>query len=445
MRLSMLFPDELACTYLSRLRNENVLHNNQELAHALRGAGIIEQAPATAAALLEELRAALGMSAHDLMCSHSLVPAQKCVVNYDFENAAPPDFGDKRYLRFAVHGSRVMGLCRDCVAEDLDYWGLSYWRRSHQLTGVTWCLKHMRPLSYVTDSAALDLSPDIAVAYAADRTFSDQRMALESPVVQRYASIMASLLENARAPVHYGCAGKVVRDRAVLKGLKVMPSKSARYLSDEAKEQLPASWLDEHFPASTGKRDNEFSPWLDYTGHARTKPASAAAFALALALLWDDPDEAVSIFLGALPDKIKPRSRFGPIAKSSEQSLREMWLDQKGSYAAIAGVLGVSTRRVREQFRKLGLPSLEEESYSRALTAIEQFLSGQSLEVSSKSAGVSRCKTEVLLRALYTHSGEGSVSRLPEPPNGSRTRPSAAHIDLDARKKWAMCGSNLAG
>ncbi len=414
MRLSMLFPDELASTYLSRLRNENVLHSNQELANALRAAGIIEQAPATAAALLEELRAALGMSAHDLMCLHSLVPVQKCVVNYDFENAAPPDFGEKRYLRFAVHGSRVMGLCRDCVAEDLDHWGSSHWRRIHQFTGVTWCLKHLRPLSYVTDSGALALSPDRAVAYAADRTFSELRVALDSPVMQRYASIMASLLENARAPVHYGCAGKVIRDRAALQGLKVMPYKSARYLSDEAKEQLPAGWLGEHFPASTGKQDNEFSPWIDYTGHARTKPASVTAFALALALLWDDPDEAVSIFLGANPDKVKPKPRFGPIARSSERSLREMWLNHKGSHASIAEALGLSTKYVGVEFTKLGLPSLGDENYSRALTAIEQFFRGQSLEVASKSTGVARCKTEALLRVLYSHSSEGSVSVLPD-------------------------------
>lgn len=413
MRLSTIFPDELACTYLSRVRSENVLHSNQELAHALRVAGIIKNLPANAAALLEELLAVLGMSARELVCSHSLVPAQKCVVNYNFENAAPPDFGDKRYLRFAAHGSRVMCLCRDCVHEDLDYWGVSYWRRSHQLTGVTWCLKHLRPLSYVTDSGALDLSPDMAVAYAADRTFSDLRMALDSPVVQRYASIMTSLLENARAPVHYGCAGKVIRDRAVLKGLKVMPSKTARYLSDEAQEQLPESWLDEHFPASKSKKDHEFSPWIDHTGHARTKPASVSAFALALALLWDDPDEAVNIFLGALPDKIKPKSRFGPIARSSERSLREMWLDHKGSHASLADALGVSRKHVGEEFRKLGLPSLGEDCYARALTAIEQFFRGRSLEVASKSAGVDRCKTEALLRVLYTHSGDGSVSRLP--------------------------------
>lgn len=415
MRLSLLFPDELACTYLPRLRNENVLHTNQDLANALRGAGIIEQAPATAAALLQELSAALGISAHDLMCSHSLVPAQKCVVNYDFENAAPPDFGDKRYLQFVVRGSRVMGLCRDCVAEDLDCWGVSYWRRIHQLAGVTWCLKHMRPLSsYVTDGSAPDLNPDMAVAYAADRAFSDQRMALESPVVQRYASIMASLLENARAPVHYGCAGKVVRDRAALKGLRVIPPKNARYLSDEARERLPASWLAEHFPASTGKRDNEFSPWIDYTGHARTKPASVTAFALALALLWDDPDEAVSIFLGAQPDKIKPKTRFGPIARSSERSLREMWLDHKGSHASLADALGVSRKHVGEEFNKLGLPSLGDECYARALRAIDQFFHGQSLEVASKSTGVGRYKTEALLRVLYTDSIEGSASRLPD-------------------------------
>ena len=414
MRLSIPFPDELATTYLARLRNENILNNNQELARALRVAGLIGQVPTSAAALLEALFAALGMSVRELVCSHSLIPVQKCVVNYDFENEAPPDFGDKRYLQFAARGSRVMGLCRDCVAEDLDYWGISYWRRSHRLTGVTWCLKHLRPLSYVTDGAALDLNPDMAVAYAADRTYSDVRMVLESPVMQRYASIMASLLESARAPVHYGCAGKVIRDRAALKGLRVIPPKNARYLSDEARERLPASWLAEHFPASTGKQGNEFSPWIDYTGHARTKPAGAAAFALALALLWDDPDEAVSIFLGAQPDKIKPKMRFGPIARSSERSLREMWLDHKGSHASLAEALGVSRKHVGEEFNKLGLPSLGDECYARALRAIDQFFHGQSLEVASKSTGVGRYKTEALLRVLYTDSIEGSASRLPD-------------------------------
>ncbi len=218
--------------------------------------------------------------------------------------------------------------------------------------------------------------------------------------MQRYASVMASLLESARAPVHYGCAGKVIRDRAVLKGLKVMPSKTARYLSDEARERLPASWLGEHFPASTGKRDNEFSPWIDYTGHARTKPASAAAFALALALLWDDPDEAVSIFLGAIPDTIKPKSRFGPIARRSERSLREIWLDNQGSHAAIADALGSTVGYIGHKFSKLGMPSLGDDGYSRAMMAIEQFFRGESLEEASKRVGVSLFKAEAVLRIL---------------------------------------------
>lgn len=106
---------------------------------------------------------------------------------------------------------------------------------------------------------------------------------------------MVSLLENARSPVQYACAGAVIRDRARLKGLEVGQSKTVRtprYLSDVAMEQVPKHWLKLHFPGSANKRKNQFSSWIDYTGHA-----SSAKFVLALALLWDDPDEAVTEFL----------------------------------------------------------------------------------------------------------------------------------------------------
>lgn len=321
MRVSTLFPDELAGTYLTRLRNENVLPSNQEFAHALRVAGVIERSPASAAALLEEILAVLGMSTLDLVCSHSLAPVQKCVLS-GYEKAAPPNFGDRRHLRFAAFKQAVGRLCPDCVAEDLDYWGVCYWRRLHQLPGITWCLKHMRPLGLVTGHQASDISPDQAIKFAVEQTPYDLGVILNSPILQRYASIMVSLLENARSPVHYTCAGKVIRDRARLKGLQVAPSKivrTPRYLSDEAIEQTPTHWLQLHFPASAKKRANGFSPWIDCTGHTQKIPARSARFGLALALLWDDPDEAVTEFLSAQPKETKLRSPVGlarPISSS---------------------------------------------------------------------------------------------------------------------------------
>lgn len=326
MRLSTLFPDELAGTYLTRLCNENVLHSHQELAHELRVAGVIEHLPVSAAALLEEILAVLEMSVHDLVCLHSLAPVQKCVFSYGYGRAAPPNFCEKRYLRFAAFKQAVGRLCPDCVAEDLDYWGVSYWRRLHQLPEITWCLKHMRPLGLVTGAQASDISPDLAVKFAVEQTSGDLGVFLDSPTLQRYASIMVSLLENARSPIHYACAGKVIRDRARLKGLQVGPSKivrTPRYLSDEAMEQIPTHWLQLHFPASAKKRKNEFSPWIDCTGHIRKTPARSAKFGLALALLWDDPDEAVTEFLSAQPKETKLISRVGPLGNACDSVLQQ--------------------------------------------------------------------------------------------------------------------------
>lgn len=40
----------------------------------------------------------------------------------------------------------VIRFCPMCVAEDLDAHGFSWFRREHQLAGVSWCLKHSRSL-----------------------------------------------------------------------------------------------------------------------------------------------------------------------------------------------------------------------------------------------------------------------------------------------------------
>lgn len=60
-----------------------------------------------------------------------------------------------------------VSLCPDCVLEDLQFHGLSYWRRSHQLSGAYECLKHGAGLRHYVDvdivqtlpSEALDREP----------------------------------------------------------------------------------------------------------------------------------------------------------------------------------------------------------------------------------------------------------------------------------------------
>lgn len=54
-------------------------------------------------------------------------------------------------------------FCRECVKEDLDFWGFSYWRRHHQLPGKIECSKHDSLLKSARMSSAFLQSPDASM------------------------------------------------------------------------------------------------------------------------------------------------------------------------------------------------------------------------------------------------------------------------------------------
>lgn len=399
MRMWTIFPDELARAYVWRLRSDNVLSSNDELAAALGAVGGGGRKSSYFSDGTTALLRRLEMSSAQLVCGHSLVPVTKCVATFDLTSPTRPEFGDGWYLGFALWSGSQARLCRDCVAEDLSYHGISYWRRSHQLHGVTWCTKHQRPLSEVNRQDAFIRSPRVALCEAVDLPARDVDLAIESGVVKRYASILEGLLENARAPVHSACAAHLIRSRAAAEGLKVMPWGEARYLSDAAMQQVPRRWLETHFSASHSKRPREFAPWIDQAGHARTKPVGATTFALALAILWSNPDDALAAFLGAnqsARDSVRPRPKS---VEFSGLAMRDLWLRHEGRHLRIAQELGICQKLVRTKFTEAGLVAVGHTEFERIEAARERFVRGQSIVAASRAEGVEVEVVEALIRA----------------------------------------------
>lgn len=399
MRMWTIFPDELARAYAWRLRSDNVVSSNDELAVVLGAIAGGGRKSSYSSDKTSALLSRLEMSSAQLVCGHSLVPVTKCVTTFDLASPARPDFGDNWYLGFALWSGSQARLCRDCVAEDLSYHGVTYWRRSHQLSGVTWCTKHQRSLSEVRRKDAFSRSPRIALAEAIDLPAREVEDAINSEVVKRYSCILEGLLENARAPVHSACAAHLIRSRAAAQGLKVTPWGKARYLSDAAMQQVPRRWLEAHFPASQGKRPQEFAPWIDQAGHARTKPVGATTFALALAILWTDPDDALAAFLAAnleSQDSVRPRPKS---VELSEHAMRELWLRHKGRHLRIAQEIGQCLKQVRSKFAELGLVAVGYTDFDRIEAARERFIRGQSIVEASRDEGVEVELVEALIRA----------------------------------------------
>lgn len=217
-----------------------------------------------------------------------------------------------------------------------------------------------------------------------------------------YASILEGLLNSATAPVHSACAAKVIRNQAAIEGLKVRPWGEARYLSDAVAQQVPNLWLAAHFPASQSKRPREFAPWVDQAGHARTKPVGATTFALALAVLWPNPDDALTAFLGAnesAKETLRPRRKR---IELNEYAMRELWLRHKGRHLGIAQELGMCRNQVRTKFTELGLASVGKTAFQRIQAAKQRFARGESIVAASRAEAVGIQAVEALIRATST-------------------------------------------
>lgn len=414
MRFWTMLPDEIAGGYIGRLRRESMLSGKGGLASLMRGAEMPsgESCRNSGTTPLLQLLRGLDMDTKTLVCRHSLVPVNKCVATFNRHATFKLDFGDHRYLSFAMHVGSSPRLCRDCVAEDISHWGFAYWRRSHQLQGITWCSKHRRPLSYTKHYLGVEQEPRAALANVVDIPYLQVEVALKSDVVQRYSSVLESMLDNAQGPVHSACAAHIVRTQSTARELRVMPSRQARYLSDAAKELVPEAWLSEHFPASQCKKPREFASWIDQAGHARTKPVGSTTFALALALLWDQPDKAIRSFLDANQLPATDTLPKGYRSKMDRWTMRSLWLDHKGSHVEIANVTGQPYRQVQRIFSEAGMFAVCRVQFERAVAAQTRFLCGESLSAASRAEKVRTNLVEALIRATSVRDGSEMIPSL---------------------------------
>jgi hypothetical protein len=132
---------------------------------------------------------------------HSLLPFHRTVSLKDFD----VEHGDPSRLYLIEHfGTRVWRqsmalICPECVVSDMGSSRFAYWRRSHQLPGIPWCIKHGCQLanSSIGKKAFDDVpSPELPAHYGfSEQEFFDVTL---NPVIQRYADIANAFLNSER-------------------------------------------------------------------------------------------------------------------------------------------------------------------------------------------------------------------------------------------------------
>jgi hypothetical protein len=179
---------------------------------------------------------------------------------------------------------------------------------------VDWCAKHGSQLKQAREPAPMG-----AGASPLEIT----------PAEQRYIDIFGALMDlNERVPMTQACLR--LRDRTRELGLRQRSDQTGKGLGDLARQLMPAGWLRRHHPAQA---DVRWSGDLDKVCAYRPAPFTADVYALALTVLYDSADEALTSFLRPL--SLAEAERASEVQERREAGQRRNGC-RKGSAASTA-------------------------------------------------------------------------------------------------------------
>jgi TniQ len=269
-----------------------------------------------------------------VLTAHTLVPLDGAVSDVVHGNW----FGDRyeatrRRLLTVRDDQRPGSLCSECAEEDLNFWGVSYWRRSHQIPGMVWCQKHGCLLRHTVESMGSQLLPHRAETQTLDADkVTLARSSREGVTISRYTEICSELMLRQK-PLSRLQVLRAIGAKARESGLQLDGSASGTSLYELAARCLPSAWLSRHV---TRDRLNDVAQRF-YSIPVGTD------YALALAVLYESADDA----LLALQDPLPPtKSLTGYINKVVDQhapkierpSHREISARQRCLKSAIDGI-----------------------------------------------------------------------------------------------------------
>lgn len=245
---------------------------------------------------------------------HTLAPAHLAFV--PIEGATYLSASDVRYARRALGPQSAMPqFCLQCVKEDLNFWKFSYWRRTHQLPGITHCYKHRCRLSVEKTALAVQYQPHHFLGNHSRSTTRHQPPVIE----QRMQTIWEGLIDYGK-PIHVNKAIVLLNMRRASLRNK---SSFSQYLLEAAYSMKSSSWCEE----------NLSQEWFQNIFRRNAK-ATSIDFVFALALTFDDPDLAVSFLISETtsltPQRVnqKPQKTQTPHSSAIEAFLSGLSLSE---------------------------------------------------------------------------------------------------------------------
>lgn len=387
-----IMPDEWLNGYLERLKFLNGYRSQKNITELLQQELKLEKT----VSMVEILAALLNQSTENIVWQHTLIPAIRAITDNN-PSVRHGDTSKANHLRML--GTRKMvhhpRYCPKCVKEDVGYRGFAYFRRSHQITGIDWCLKHQIKLKNIEESA---IPTPISLMQKANSEILSSSFIEQSPAIERYVHIFDGLVSN-QFPVSAEHASWVLSEQAIKLGLNRSPNKQGTTLSDIAIVEIPHQWLLDNFPVLKNKQTHQFIPSIDGVTIFRFQNHTVPNFVLGAALLFGNADEALNKLIHLKQVHKKPVRKLikRPTDFWRSDELVGLYIKHRGSCSDITEEIGGSYDQNRINLTKNGLPPLSILS-NETIQAISDFYAGAFILDVLRRPSVNSIQLEYIIR-----------------------------------------------
>lgn len=289
-----LLPDELLLGYRARLATIHHAERAQVLHQALQEHYEVPPGFVGRSSFVGCLATALNRPVNELLQNHTLMPL---IAAFPDETEAENHVG--RHLADTSSGSWLrltrerLALCPDCIADDLEAYQFSFWRRSHQQPGLFHCGVHRVELRFIPPPQFLLARPDELLDSADFAEDGALKAADRNQAVARAIELIRATLDS-RGTATRGAVTARLQGIAIARNGGLNLKEIATSISSGILQSIPPEWRRDLMP-KTGLSEEASFRLVWRTLQPVTLPLSAATTCFVTAMVVDSIGEGLQL------------------------------------------------------------------------------------------------------------------------------------------------------